>query len=164
MVSRGRAPDSTTTILSEMRDSERRRIPLEVALKARTHYPLGDPIPVTITITNLFDPPLLLNGRLLVNHRRLPGEVSFSITDPDGKRCDFQRLVSPMAVTNEEFVLLARGMSIQRTVDLADFFAMRKKGVYKVQAYYHNEMDLIVNGSRAWMGQVVSDVNEVSLQ
>lgn len=163
-ISRARVPESTSKVLAEIRESEQRRIPLEAALKARARYPLGAALPVTLTITNLFDPPLLMNSRLLVNHRKLQGEISFSVTDPEGKRCEFQRLISPLTVTNEDFVLLARGMSIQRTVDLADFFNMRKKGIYKVQAIYHNDMNVLIDGQRSWMGQITSDINEIELR
>ena len=164
MLSQGRAPDSSAKIMSELRDSERRKIPLEVAITARAHYPLNDAVPITITVTNLFDPPLLLNNRMLVNHRLLPGEISFIVVDPHGKRCDFQRLVSPGAVTNDDFLLLARGMSMQRTVDLADYFSLSTKGVYKVQAFYRNESGQLINGTRAWLGIAPSEVTEIEIQ
>ncbi len=126
-ISHGRSPDSTAKVLSEIHEADQRRIPIEAAIKARSQYKIGNPIPLTVTISNLFDPPLLINGRLLVNHRLLPGELSFSIVDPQGKKCEFNRLISPMDLKSEDFVLLSRGMSVQRTVDLADFFRMEKK-------------------------------------
>jgi hypothetical protein len=163
-ISHGQMPDSNQKIMAEIREDEKRSMPLEVSIKARSSYALSDSIGVTVTVTNLFDPPLLLNSRLLVNHPRLPGELSFVIIDPNGKRCEFQRLVSPIAVRDEDFVSLGRGMSIQRTVDLADFFAMRKRGVYKVRAYYHNSEDYIVDGAHSWMGTLTSDPTEIELK
>jgi len=163
-VSHGRAPDPTAKILSELREADRRRIPVETALKARSSYTLSNPIVVTVTVTNLFDPPLLLNGRMLVNHRRLPGEISFNIIDPDGKRCDFKRLVSPLEPKEDDFVLLARGMSIQRSIDLADFFDLHKKGIYKVQTVYRNDLDHVIGNAHSWMGIASSDVTEIELK
>lgn len=164
MLSQGRAPDSTRKIMTELREAEQRKVPLEVAIKARARYGVNESVPVTITVTNLFDPPLLLNSRMLVNHRLLAGEIAFLITDPAGKRCEFQRLVSPRPVADEDFVLLARGMSIQRTVDLADYFNLSRKGTYKVQALYRNQYDQMMNGTRAWLGIVPSDVTEIEIR
>jgi len=79
--------------------------------KARSRSPILLPFILTATA---------INGRMLVNHRRLPGELSFLITIPR-EACEIQRLVSPIEVREEDFVLLERGMSIQRTVDLAGF-------------------------------------------
>jgi hypothetical protein len=163
-ISRGRQPDSTAKILAEIREAEQRKIPLEAALKVRNHYAAGRPVDITITVTNLFDTPQLLNCRMLVNHKRLPGEISFTVTGPDGKRRDFQRLVSALELRDQDFQLLARGMCIQRSVDLADFFDMHKKGTYKVQVFYRNNIDQIVGGKHAWMGIVSSEVTDVELQ
>lgn len=162
-VSRGRSPDPTAKILAEIRESERRRIPIEVAVTTRQAYK-GAGIPVTITITNLFDNPLLLNSRMLVNHRLLPGELSFTVIGPDGRKCEFQRLVAALELTDADFVLLARGMSIQRTIDLADFFKMSRRGTYKVQAFYRNETDHLINGRKAWMGIAYSDLTEFNIR
>jgi hypothetical protein len=163
-ISHGRMPDSTQKIISEIREDDKRSIPLEVAIKSRSTYSNSGPIGVTVTVTNLFEPPLLLNSRLLVNHRLLPGELSFLIIDPNGKRCEIQRLVSPIDLRDEDFVLLERGMSIQRTVDLADFYQMHKKGTYKIRVYYHNSDERIVNNQHAWMGTLVSEPTDLTLQ
>jgi hypothetical protein len=163
-VSHGRLPDSNQKIMSEIRDDEKRRIPLDVALKARREYAFSDPVAITVTVTNLFDPPLLLNSRLLVNHRLLPGELSFLITDPDGKRCEIQRLVSAMDIRDEDFVSVPRGMSIQRTIDLGDFFQMRKKGTYNVRVIYHNSVDQTADGRRAWVGALASEATDIELK
>lgn len=164
MMSQGRAPDSTAKILSEIREADRRKLPLEVAMTARASYSVNASVPITITVTNLFDAPLLLNSRMLVNHRLLPGEISFLIIGPNGKRIEFQRLVSPRPVGDEDFLLLARGMSMQRTVDLADYFDLGRRGTYKVQAFYRNESGQLVNGTRAWLGIVPSEVTEIEIR
>jgi len=163
-VSRGHRADPQAKILSELREAERRRQPIEVALKARNEYSRSDAIEVTITITNLFDKPLLINSRMLVNHLLLPGEVAFRITGPDGKLCNIQRLVTPLSVGPDDFVLLPRGMSVQRTIDLSDMYPVNKKGTYKVEAIYHNELDSIQNSVRAWRGQAASDPIEITLR
>src|SRR5688572_4049489 len=80
--SRGRRADPQAKILAEIRESERRKLPIEVALKARSEYRRSEAVDVTITITNLFDKPILINSRMLVNHLLLPGEVAFKIIGP----------------------------------------------------------------------------------
>src|SRR5579872_5885190 len=97
-LSSGRTEDSTEKRISEIHDSERRRIPLDVSLKASDDYDRKGPVEVTVIVTNLFDKPVLLNRRMLVNHARLPGEVVFAILGPDRKLCEIQRLVTPMSV------------------------------------------------------------------
>src|SRR5436190_22453780 len=104
-LSTGRAPDPTAKSISDIRAAERRRIPLEVALRAATDYSRKQPINVTIMVTNLFDEPLLLNRRMLVNHPRLEGEVSFRVVGPDGKALALQKPVTPLAVHDEDFML-----------------------------------------------------------
>src|SRR5882672_6563356 len=86
MLSTGRAPDPTAKTVAEIRASEQRRIPLEVYITASENYTAGDPVEVTVIVTNLFDKPLLMNTRMLVNHPRLEGELSFRITGPSGQR------------------------------------------------------------------------------
>jgi len=163
-LSQGRKADSQTKILSEIRESDRRKIPLEVAVKARSEYARGETIQVTITVTNLFDQPVLLNTRMLVNHLLLPGEVAFRIIGPDGKKCEIQRLVTPLTVSADDFVIVPRGMSVQRSIDLADLYPITKKGVYQVQAIYHNELDGIQASYRAWRGQAESETIELTLR
>jgi hypothetical protein len=163
MLSSGRAPDSTAKVVAEIRDAERRRIPLEVVIKASEHYSVGGPVEVTVIVTNLFDTPLLMNSRMLVNHARLQGEVSFHITDPSGKRVDIKRYVTPLSIRDNDFVLLNRGESIQRTVDLADLYGINVKGTYKIQASYHNEVDHSNPSGHAWKGYVISEPIELTL-
>src|SRR5258705_9495988 len=76
-LSSGRQADPTAKALSEIRAAEKRRIPMDVTLKAFAEYPVGQPVLVSVMITNLFDAPLLLNSRMLVNHPKLQGELSF---------------------------------------------------------------------------------------
>jgi len=161
--SRGRAPDSTQKSVAEIRESERRRIPLDVALQVSNRYRLHDPIEVTVMVTNLFDPPLLLNSRMLINHPRLQGEMNFTILGPDGKSCEIQRLVTPMAVHDNDFVVLNRGQSIQRTIDLSDFYSITRRGPYKVRVTYRNDVDHPVGRLRAWKGVVSSDVSDFQI-
>jgi hypothetical protein len=163
VLSAGRTPDPTAKTLSELRAAERRRIPLEVLLKTASRHDGGGPVEVTIIITNLFDAPLLMNSRMLVNHPRLQGELSFRITDPSGNRVEIQRLITPLSVRDEDFVTLTRGESMQRTVDLADLFGMTQKGVYKVQVCYHNEIDYRGQFLRAWKGTVWSEPVEIQI-
>jgi len=160
----GKRSDSTSKVIAEMRQEERRRIPIEVALKASEEYEVAGPVSVTIMITNLFDKPLLMNRRMLVNHPRLPGEVSFHIIGPDGKRCEITRLITPKTLREDDFMVLPRGMSMQRTVDLADLYNLTQKGSYKIRAVYHNDIDQVAENLPAWKGAAASDPVEIILQ
>ena len=163
MLSAGRAPDPAAKAVSEIQAAERRRIPLEVFVKASEHYLAGGPIALTVIVTNLFDRPLLMNSRMLVNHPRLEGEMSFRITDPSGKKVEIRRLVTPLSLRDRDFVTLARGESMQRSVDLADLFDINLKGTYHVQAFYHNEIDYTLEDQKAWKGLVWSEPVEIRL-
>jgi hypothetical protein len=163
-LSAGRAPDPTAKKVAEIRAAEKRRIPLEVLLKVANRYPVGGPVAVTVIITNLFDAPLLMNSRMLVNHPRLQGELSFSIMGPGGKKLEIQRLITPLSIRDEDYTKLAKGQSMQRTVDLTDLYGVTQKGVYKLQVSYHNEVDQTLDGRRAWKGIVWSDPSEITLE
>jgi len=162
-LSTGRQSDSTANTLSEIRAAERRRIPLEVFLKAAGHYRAGGPVDVTVIITNLFDDPLLMNSRMLVNHPLLKGEVSFRIIGPDGKKVEIQRLITPLSLKDDDFEALTRGQSMQRSVDLSDLFGVKQKGIYKIRVSYHNEVDYVSGTQRAWKGIVWSEPADIRL-
>ena len=127
-ISTGRQPDPTAKTLSDLRAAEKRRIPIDVQLKSSDSYPAGGSVDVTVIITNLFDKPLVMNSRMLVNHPLLQGELSFRIVDSHGKKVEIQRLITPLSVRDRDFVTLSRGESMQRSVDLADLFGMTRKG------------------------------------
>ena len=59
---------------------------------------------------------------------------------------------------------LARGQSMQRTVDLADLFGMSTKGTYTIRVAYHNEVDHIGSTAHAWKGVVWSEPIEIRLE
>jgi hypothetical protein len=162
-LSKGRQPDSSAKTISEIRAAEMRRIPLDVMLKTSDHYSAGGPVVMTILITNLFDAPLLMNSRMLVNHLLLQGEISFRITGPDGRKVEIKRLITPLSLRENDFVTLTRGQSFQRTVDLSDLYGISQKGIYKVQVSYHNEIDHTVGSQRVWKGIVWSDPIEIQL-
>ena len=162
-LSAGRQPDSTAKTLSEIRAAERRSIPLEVYLKVSNHYRAEGPVEVTVIITNLFDAPLLMNSRMLVNHPLLKGEVSFRIIGPDGKKVEIKRLITPLSLRDSDFEVLNRGQSMQRSVDLFDLFGIRQKGIYKIQVSYHNEVDQVSGNQRVWKGIVWSEPVEIRL-
>ncbi len=163
MLSTGRAADPTAKTVAEIHAEERRRIPLEVYIKASETYTAGGPVEVTVIVTNLFDKPLLMNSRMLVNHPRLEGELSFHITGPSGQREEIKRFVTPLSLRDLDFVTLTRGESMQRTVDLYDLFGIRLKGVYNIQVSYHNEIDYTLRNRKAWKGLVWSEPVEVKL-
>jgi len=162
-LSNGNQADPTTNSLSEIRASEKRRIPIEVQLKSGDKYRARGPVGVTVIITNLFDAPLIMNSRMLVNHPLLQGEVSFRIIGPDGQEIDIERLITPLSVREQDFITLHRGESIQRAVDLTDLFGIHRKGVYKIEVSYHNDVDYVDAAQHAWKGIVWSEPVEIRL-
>jgi hypothetical protein len=158
-----RAPSPGATTLKEIREAELRKIPLEVFIKAPAKRKAGEPVEVTVMVTNLFKAPLLMNSRLLVNHPRLAGEVAFRITDESGKFIQIEALVTPLSIREDDFVILGKGESIHRTVDLADVYGLTHKGTYKVQVFYHNEVDFVAENKRAWKGHVWSEPVQIEL-
>lgn len=163
MISTGRQADPTAKTLSEIRAAEHRRIPLDVQLKTSARYSAGGPVEVTIMITNLFEAPLVMNSRMLVNHPLLQGEVSFWIVGPNRKKMEIRRLITPLSLRGQDFIVLARGQSMQRAVDLADLYGIDRKGAYKIQACYHNDVDHVGNAQHAWKGAVWSEPVEFRL-
>jgi len=163
-VSTGRAPDNTQKAVAEIRQAERRRIPIEVALQTAAAYKQGAPVEITVRVTNLFTAPLVMNRRMLVNHPRLEGEIAFKIIGPDGKARPFQRLITPMAIHDDDFVLLPRGQSIQRTVDLGDLYDLKEKGAYQIQVLYRNDLDQPLGTLRAWKGAVASEASSLRIE
>jgi hypothetical protein len=163
MLSTGRSPDPTAKTVADIHAAELRRIPLEVYIKASESYTAGGPVEVTIIVTNLFDKPLLMNSRMLVNHPRLEGEISFRITGPSSQAEEIKRLVTPLSMRDQDFVTLNRGESMQRTVDLSDLFGISQKGAYSIQVSYHNEVDYTVQSHKAWKGLVWSDPVNIKL-
>ena len=163
MLSTGRASDPTAKTVAEIHAEELRRIPLEVYIKASEAYTAGGPVEVTVIVTNLFDKPLLLNSRMLVNHPRLEGELSFRITGPSSQKEEIKRLVTPLSLRDQDFESLNRGESMQRTVDLSDLFGLSQKGTYNIQVSYHNDVDYTVQSHKAWKGLVWSEPVVVKL-
>jgi hypothetical protein len=155
------APFSTP---SEVLSTPNRRVPLDVMLKVARHYTAGEPVIVTIILTSLYDPPLLLNGRMLVNHPLLQGELSFRIVGPTGQKVEIQRLITPLSIRDDDFVPMTRGQSIQREVDLADLFGMLQRGTYQLQVSYHNQMGHASEGLSAWRGAIWSEPTEIELE
>jgi hypothetical protein len=162
-LSAGRSADPTAITLSDLRAAEKRLIPLDIQLKASSRYSSGRPVGITVILTNLFEAPLVMNGRMLVNHPLLQGEVSFRIIGPGGAKIEIRRLITPLSLRDDDFVVLNRGQSIQRSVDLADLFGVSQKGVYQVQVSYHNEIDHLLGPRRAWKGIVWSEPVEIRL-
>lgn len=156
LLSTGRKADPTSKTLAEIRQAERRRIPIEVLLRAEESYTIGEPMMVSVIVTNLFDQPLAMNRRMLVNHPALEGELYFWIVGPNKKLWQIQRRVTPLPIRAEDFSVLKRGMSMERTIDLADFYGLTEPGNYKIYVAYRNDMDQPIGSLMAWKGQAWS--------
>ncbi len=136
----------------------------EITLRTAEDYFAGGPVEVTVMLENVSFTPLLLNTRFQVNHPNLKGDVYFDIKGPKGTKIQFQRLVTPRDTNDDQFQLVPRGRSIERTIDLADFYGLTEKGEYEVRVIYRNMEHRILEGNAAWMGVVVSDASRIRIQ
>lgn len=138
--------------------------PLKVVVETADSYRAGDAVPVKVVVTSISEDPVLVNARLLTNFEISEGELYFRIQDTQGKAYDFQALISPRDVNDQDFVLLDRGKSVEKSVDLRASYALKQPGSYQVAATYRNEYDWSSDGHKAWQGEVGSQPVTVRLQ
>jgi hypothetical protein len=137
---------------------------LVVSLKNKAVYSAGDPILVTVMLSNQSQEPLLINARMLFNRYPLPGEVSFNIQGPREQNYPLLKAIAPQDIRNEDLAILTTGETMERQVDLNEFYGVRKRGKYKVQVVYYNSVDLEKDSLKTWRGSLASDPTEIELR
>lgn len=111
---------------------------LELRTK-KAEVPQGDPAELTVVLRNTGDRPLWVNKRLLVNSPFVPEpyrDVWMAVTGPDGQERRFEckiRVGRPQAA---DYVALAPGQELERTVDMAKCHDLKALGAYRASATY----------------------------
>ena len=116
---------------------------------------LGQPILAHMVLKNSSPNPLHVNARLLVNGPYpFEHEVVMKVTGPDGLM-PFALLMRTGPPIPQHYYLLRTGRSISNLVDLAHSYAIRKVGVYRIEAAYENRYP------KAWVGRLLAPPVEV---
>ncbi len=137
---------------------------LSVRIRASDHLPAGSSVEVTVLVTNTGNTPVLVNRRLLVNHEISEGEIFFRIESSTNKSFSFQALVTPRDLDDNDFQVLKIGETISKTVDLADRYAVKEPGQYKIAVVYRNTYHRSKAGLNAWIGSISSPPITVVLE
>lgn len=130
---------------------------------AASSFSKGQPVVARLSLTNPGPQSLLVNGRLLVNHPApSPNEVTLRILNPAGHRLPFLWKVRAGEPLPRHFVELPAGQSLDRQIDLSECYGIREPGIYRIQAVYTNRTS--PSGQKAWTGQLLSPLAEVTIR
>ncbi len=126
---------------------------------------IGDLPEVTVRLINEGQEMVIVNGRLLVAPLRTPDslkEISFVISGPEGSMNLRKVRVNSGQPNIDNFVRLFPGEYIFKTYDLSRYFSYKVSGNYKVAAEYCNTMNVVVDITKSWVGEIRS--NEESFE
>lgn len=139
--------------------------PLGVNIRTASTQLAEAPIKATVEIKNLSGKPLLVNRRLLLNHRISEGELFFDIENQSGSKYDLQALIDPRDLGPDDFVLLPADQALMKTIDLTDRYGIRKRGHYRLIVTYRNQTAWrSESGIEAWTGTVQSSPIEIEIR
>lgn len=107
-------------------------------------------------LENTGDTPLLVNTRLGVSRPQRGGELFLRVLDSAGQEVPFTARVNIGAPAASHFEQLAPGQAVERSFDLALYFALRdRSGTIEVAGTYASHHDG-PSGQKAWQGEVQS--------
>jgi hypothetical protein len=113
-----------------------------------------------VVLRNISDCPLWVNQRLAVNHPASPPhfrEVDFLIRDAYGQVAEFVTKIRVGFPRREDFIELPPGERVERSLNLADYYALEESEEYEVEAIYENYfVPEELRGSPVWTGRLVS--------
>ena len=125
----------------------------------RETYQSGDAIPVMLVLTNLGHENLLVNSRMAPNHPHAPDsqrDIVFVITSPSGQKMQLNKFINMRAPKEDDFIILAAGETVERSINLEQIFSFVETGEYSIQAIYQNKADPGTDES-AWKGEISSE-------
>jgi hypothetical protein len=96
-------------------------------------------VPLRVTLVNVSTQPVRVNARLAVNDQGEPQafrEVTIAIRTPSGRPAAFRLDIKIRAAAEKDFVTLAPGRSISKTIDLHRYYALVEPGTYEARATY----------------------------
>lgn len=141
--------------------------PIQLTLTTdRDRYLQGEPITVTLLLTNTGSDELLVNTRMAHNRLDAPTpfrDVTFAIVSPTGTRVTTQARIDVGFPADGDFMVLAHGDSVERVYSqISGLYAIQTPGVYSIQAIYQNQEDPTFG--TAWKGEVSSNVATFTLE
>jgi hypothetical protein len=106
---------------------------------------LSRPCPVTVTLNNVGEAPVRVNGRLAAGYRQhLAREIFAELLNPTTgepapiREVDYDRNFSPVS----DYILLEPGQRIEATFDLSAWYAPVEPGDYRLVVYYQGDENL----------------------
>ena len=134
---------------------------LKIALKiSEISYTLGEPVVVSVTLTNLSREIIIINKRMGIN----PGdmvegtwEIKFDISFPPGERNIIGTLINRGKPQRNDFTELSPGENINRDYILTNYYWIQLPGKYSVQTTYHNSSYGSMFDLQAWVGEITSN-------
>ena len=110
-------------------------------------------------LSNATDQPYLVNRRMLLNNVGAPGELWLDVDGPEGYRNTRGFRVRAGQASNEFFVTLAPGESVQQSWDLGDYESLHVPGDYTVTLTYHNKDPKAPDGRLMQIGNAVGSTH-----
>ena len=107
------------------------------------------------SLSNPTDKPQVVDRRMLVNHVNAPGEIWLDVDGPEGYRNMRGFRVRVGEASDEFFITLAPGESVEQSWDLDDYHSLHVPGDYDVTLTYHNEDDKAPDGRPMAIGKVI---------
>lgn len=140
----------------ESRDQDLPAMPMILTVKITpVEGPAGVPTMIEASLSNPTDKPQLVNRRMLLNHVGAPGEIWLDVDGPEGYQNMRGFRVRAGEASNEFFITLAPGESVDQSWSLDDYHSLHLPGDYKVTLTYHIEDDKAPDGRPVTIGKVV---------
>ena len=114
-----------------------------------------EPIMLLIKVENKGNVPLQLDSRFLPEaDEAFPGELTLLVTAPKERPLPFLPLFESSELREEEIIKVLPRTSIERPLDLSNFFKLSIPGPYLVQVIY--DTTTIQSSHTFWKGRLVS--------
>lgn len=111
---------------------------------------------INVKLANTGEEAVLVNARLGVSRPRRGGDVFFDIKDSTGKDVEFTARVNIGKPAAADFKQLEPGQAVERTVDLATYFALgNASGPLRIVATYANQYE--APEGKAWQTEITSE-------
>ena len=135
---------------------------------------VADQITTRVILVNDGDEPVTVNHRFAVSSSTGPGELTFSVTDPQDEPLPFGARVNLGRADPNDIATIAPRHFVGTTIDLVDYFDLSEPGSYRIRATYRSVPGGITrNGDTeedddndlstgVWTGTLTSD--EVSIE
>ncbi len=121
-------------------------------------YDSGEPVRVTIALSNAAAQPITVNKRLALNSPFAPAkfrEIRLAISNEAGSESVFGAKINIGFPLEKDFAELEPQAKIERQFDLRQYFELNQPGRYILKAAYQNQCD--PESGQAWKGEVDSE-------